>query len=246
MISQRFSIMRQYEIKCKAFLPENEIKNIIIGVHGYAGDKESSMLKKLANSVCQRNTALICFDFPAHGKSPANEDMLTVENCKADLCAVMEYAKTNYPDAIKSVFATSYGGFITLLCADKLNAYKFVLRAPAVTMPEVLLKNVLQTTKEEFKKLNVIESGFERKIKLPYSFYEELTAQENLFTKKFDLPIQIIHGDCDNIVPYSDILAFTSSQKDISLQVIKGADHRFKNAGELEKIIELTQEFIGI
>ena len=39
---------------------------------------------------------------------------------------------------------------------------------------------------------------------------------------------------------------FASAQKDICLKVIKGADHRFKNAGELEKIIELTQEFIGI
>lgn len=49
----------------------------MIGVHGFAGDKESSMLEKLADSFCLHNSAVITFDFPAHGSSYVGEEMLT-------------------------------------------------------------------------------------------------------------------------------------------------------------------------
>jgi predicted alpha/beta-fold hydrolase len=54
-----FSLKNKYEIKYKLFLPEDAVKNVIIGVHGFAGDKESSMLEKLANALSEKNTALL-------------------------------------------------------------------------------------------------------------------------------------------------------------------------------------------
>ena len=152
MNTRNFTIKREYEICCKLFFPEEgNIRHIIIGVHGFAGDKNSSMLKKLAEDVCRKGAALLCFDFPAHGESPVGEEMLTVENCKSDLCSVVEYVIRNYPDAEKTIFATSFGGFVTLLCAEQLANFHLVLRAPAVTMPKVLLDNVLQISAEDFE-----------------------------------------------------------------------------------------------
>ena len=87
-----FSIQRAYEIKCKLFIPETqEINNIIVGVHGFAGDKESSVLDQLASACSENGTALISFDFPSHGESPVQEDMLTVENCKNDFLDVFNF-----------------------------------------------------------------------------------------------------------------------------------------------------------
>lgn len=244
---QCFSIKREYEISCKLFTPDTQtVNNVIIGVHGFAGDKDSSMLKKLAMDICQKNAALICFDFPAHGDSCVGEEMLTIENCKNDLLAVIDYVVCKYPDTKKSIFATSFGGFITLLSADKLTNFTLVLRAPAVTMQKLLLDNVLKISAEDFKRENVVECGFERPIKLPYSFYEELLQQENLFNKQFILPILIIHGNRDDIVLLDDVAAFVKLQKNTRLEIIQGADHRFKNTGELEKIVDLTTRFIGI
>ncbi len=245
MKTECFSIKSQYEISCKLFVPNDKnITNVIIGVHGFAGDKESSMLEKLAVTVCAHNTALICFDFPAHGSSPVGEDMLTVRNCKNDLLAVAEYVTNKYPNAKASIFATSFGGYISLLCADKLSKIPFVLRAPAVTMPKVLLENVLKISAKNFKTQEFAVCGFERPIKLPYSFYEELLQQENVFDKHILSPVLIIHGDNDDIVPLADIEDFTASQSNVSLHVINGADHRFKNEGETEKIVELTTAFL--
>ena len=46
-----------------------------------------------------------------------------------------------------------------------------VFRTPAVTMPKILLKNVLKISEKDFEKVGHVECGFERRIKLSYSFY---------------------------------------------------------------------------
>lgn len=240
-----FSIKSQYDIRCKLYTPDDEhISHVIIGVHGFAGDKESSMLEKLATALSLHSKALICFDFPAHGDSPVGEEMLTVKNCKRDLCAVVEYVSNRYPNANKSLFATSFGGYISLLCADKLAKMPFILRAPAATMPKVLLENVLNVSPEEFKRREVINCGFERPIQLPYSFYEDVSSQETVGNKQITSPILIIHGDRDDIVPLSDIEVFAASQNNVTLQILHGADHRFKNVGEMKTIIDLVKTFV--
>ena len=242
-----FSLKDRYEIKCKLFLPEDgHVEHVVIGVHGFAGDQESSMLKKLATAICLRSSALLTFDFPAHGSSPVGEEMLTVRHCKEDLRTVLEYAAKEYPNAKKSIFATSFGGYITLLCADQLAGIPLVLRAPAVTMPKVLLENVLKISAAEFQKAGFIKCGFERPIQLPYSFYADLLAQNGIGSNQISSPILVIHGDRDDVVPLADVEAFAASQSNVALKIIPGADHRFKNKGELETIVDLATTFLNI
>lgn len=242
-----FSIKSDYEIKCKFFSPKNrDIKSVIIGAHGFAGDKESSVLEQLAFACSENGTALICFDFPAHGSSPVSEEMLTIENCKNDLYKVLEYVICKYPDANVSIFATSFGGYITLLCADRLSDFPMVFRAPAVTMPKLLLENVLKISIEDFEKNGFVDCGFERPLRLPCFFYEDLIRQEDVMKKEIKQPNLILQGNCDDIVPLSDIISFCKRQENTQLVIIDGAGHRFKNPGEIEKIICHTKNFLNM
>ena len=243
----KFFIQREYKIICKIFRPEKaNIKSVVIGVHGFAGDKESSMLNRLAETIVESGSILICFDFPSHGESPVNESELTVENCKKDLLAVAKYVNTKYPNTQKSIFATSFGGYISLLCYDMLSDFKFVLRAPAITMPSLLLNNVLKISADAFKTQGFVDCGFERKIRLPYSFYTELQEQEDLLNKDYQRPIHIFYGDMDDIVPPEIILAFSNKHKSTEVFLIKGADHRFKNPGEIDTIVSTTKKILAL
>ena len=240
----RFAIFHTYEVKCKLFLPGNGvIKRIILGVHGFAGDKESSMLSRLAESATLEETALVCFDFPAHGESAHTEDLLTIANCVQDLLCVAEWTRDQYPDAERYIFATSFGGYISLLCTNELSDFSFVLRAPAVTMPKCLLNSVLKVTREEFERGGVLQCGFERKINLPFAFYEEM-LQYDPIKKDYQQQMLIIHGDSDDVVPYSDVVLFCQRHPQMKFITIKGADHRFKKPGEVERIIDETMWFI--
>ena len=204
------------------------------------------MLRKLALACVDSNTALLCFDFPCHGQSPVNEVELTIANCIDDLMAVINYVLQQYPIARKSIFATSFGGYITLLSPLRLSDFTLVLRAPAVTMPQILLNSILHTTADDFEAVQVMQCGFERQMNIHYSFYRDLSAQANLCDLPLTAPTLVIHGDCDNIVPLTDVLQFTNAQDSTSIQIIAGADHRFKRKGEMEQIIAYTKEFLNI
>ena len=244
MTEKSFDIRREYPIKCKVFFPSHEsVSKVVLGVHGFAGDKESSMLFELAKGIESFEGALVCFDFPAHGESCADESKLTVENCINDLLSVAKWIDDNYPSAEKYIFATSFGGYISLLSSDGLANYKMILRAPAVTMPKVLLESVLKLTPEDFESKGSVACGFERKIQLPYSFYRNLT-QYDPFAKDYFNDTLVIHGDKDDIVPLKDVKNFVRNRENIELFVIKNADHRFKNEGEVEQIVSETIKFM--
>lgn len=239
-----FDILDRYIIKCKAYLPSSgNVTAVILGVHGFAGDKESSMLSELAKAMEAKGGALICFDLPAHGESPQCEKDLTVGNCISDLLAAAGWVENTYPTAEKFVFATSFGGYISLLSVHRLNGYRMVLRAPAVTMPKVLLESVLKVTSEQFKSMGAVECGFERRIMLPYSFYEDL-IRYNPYDMTCETSMLVIHGSKDDIVPIEDVIEFCGNRKNIELVVIENADHRFKKSGEIERIVCETTRFI--
>ncbi len=243
MTVKRFCLQRNYGIMCKLFLPENEIKRVVLGVHGFAGDKDSSMLEMLAEGLT--DTALIAFDFACHGESHAGEDMLTVKNCKQDMLTVADYIRSNFPTAERYVFATSFGGFISLQNYGALKDFKFILCAPAIKMPQILLENVLKISEKQFADCGTVECGFERKIQLPYIFYSELLGEKDLFLNEYSEPILIIHGDRDDIVPISMITEFAQKHRAVQLEIINGADHRFKNKGEAEAVIAFAKAFIN-
>jgi alpha/beta superfamily hydrolase len=57
--------------------------------------------------------------------------------------------------------------------------------------------------------------------------------------------VHIFHGDRDDIVPLDVILNFVNIYQNANLIIIKGADHRFKNEGEIERIIYGTKQIIS-
>ena len=240
---QRFAVKRAYNISVKEFVPQGSVERVIIGVHGFCGDKESNIFDRLADGL--ENTAVIAFDLPCHGESEVGEDFLTVENCVRDLVFMASFARERYDGAKLSVFGTSFGGFVALLGADMLGDCRLVLRAPGVSMPDIILSTVLKIDKEVFKAQGTVLCGFERKVNLPYSFYEELVALPEMKSKSFTAPILIFQGDEDRIVPMDDVTEFVKEHQGIRLEIIRGAGHRFERENEKRRIVSITKEFLS-
>ena len=228
-----------------------EISNperVVIAVHGFAGDKESSVIKALGERISENNGCVVCFDFPAHGESKTLDSDLTVKNCISSLCAVARFVKNRFTYAKNyGVFATSFGGYISILSYFRLREIlgdvKYVLRAPAVCMAETLINKIVCLSEVEFEEKGNIICGFERKIEVSFDLYKEL-KDNDVFQKEFSEDFIVIHGDRDNIVLPEHIKRFTERFPGGKLFVIEGADHRFKNDGELEKIIEISEDFL--
>ena len=166
-----------YNISVRTYVPTGNIKEIIIAVHGFGGDKDSSAIRLLAEKMVKENFLVICFDFPSHGDSEVEADKLTIDNCMNDIETIEQYIKVEFGRDIKiNIFATSFGAYITLLkiIKKKTRYNKIVLRASAIKMDEILKNTLLREPFEDFKRTRVTKLGFRRIMNIPYDFYEEL------------------------------------------------------------------------
>lgn len=228
------------EICCKAFLPDAEPDLVVLGVHGFAGDKESSVLTRLGKELCRNRGALVCFDFPAHGESAAPDSQLRVENCRADLLKVASFIRTQFPGRRYGIFATSFGGYTALLCADQLRDFRMVLRAPAVTMASTFTDVIIPCTKEEFLARGGARCGFDRKMFVSADFYRDLLENPPVIP---DVPLLILHGDRDDVVPFEAVKKIAETCENVELIPFPGADHRFKGEGESLRIAALATAY---
>ena len=234
----------KYNIECKVWMP-SKVERMIFAIHGFAGDNESSAIASLAEKMLDDNTMTVALDLPGHGKSEVDGDYLTLDNCFNDILTVENYYKEKYPEASIDYFATSFGAYLLLLLISKKKCLynRIVLRCPAIAMDKIFDNAILNDSLEKKKKKGYTIVGYERELKVNYSFYKELIDNQI-----FDIyqtnknKILIIHGDQDDTAPITDSIAFMKKYN-TKMEIIKGADHRFKKEGELDKVVELARNF---
>ncbi len=236
---------KNYNIYIKEYIPE-KMDEIFIACHGFGGDKDSSAIQKLAQNMSKKNIGVISFDFPAHGESEVDGEFLTLENCINDINAIENYIKNKYNPPKINIFATSFGAYITLLKLIKENSKynRIILRAPAIKMDEIFKNYLLNENLSDFMERGYSIMGFERPMKIYTKYLLELENNKiiDLYNKNYDM--LIIQGDKDNVAPIKDTYEFVNKNKNISLKVLEGADHRMKKDGEIDKVMEWVEEYI--
>lgn len=230
---------------CKFFYPKKTVNRVIVAVHGFAGDKESSAIKAMADAV-EKNTLVVSFDLPCHGEE--KDGVLKLEECLQYVKSVIEGVKQEYDGVPLSIFATSFGAFLTLNYL-KSSPYEFehiILRSPAIFMDETLVNNILPLHHI------LLETMLEHKVNLSHEkgifvgidFLNDL-KNNSLVDCRLEEHIDIIQGDADDIVDFKKNEAFYKTNfRDYALYYIKGADHRFKKSGELDAIVEIVKRIM--
>lgn len=234
------------QIPCRIYEPGfGQIDQVIIGLHGFGGSKDSSVLSAVAEEMFFYRTATITFDFPGHGESAASARELTLENCRGCLMAVADYARELFPGARSfGIFASSFGAYVALLTMDDLNGklgrVKVVLRAPAVRMNKSFL-TIARLSEEQLLKKGRVVCGYDRKMEIPYSFYEELV--KNNAVADYDMPMMILQGELDDVVLGEDVEFFHLLNGKSCLVTLPGAGHRFDHDGEMDMIVDLSRDW---
>lgn len=224
-------------------------KYIILAVHGFLGDKNSSCIKAVEKLASSLNIGLVKFDLPAHGESNAKDTDLTVRNCLSDIDRVVGYIKDKYKNTKIIAFATSFGGYLTLLYNYyNKNIFDYmILRSPAINMYNVLMENIVtEKMKEDLLNKGYFDCGFDRKNKIYKNFIMDLDSNNinDLYLNEKMNNTLIIHGTLDDIVPVSDSINFSNLHK-CDIKFVDGADHRYKKDGELDKVLKITKDFIN-
>ena len=232
-----------YDISCLEW-PCAEARAVLLCLHGFAGDKSSSVIRALAEALAGRSLRVFAFDWPGHGGSPADGAFLTVENCLSDLDTVIRYLQAGSPTI--DLFATSFGGYLGVhyLLRHPGVFSKVVLRSPALHMPDTYRSLLSGEERRVLEHGGTVDKGFERPLRLGRSFGEDLCRhripEEGLPAMP---PGLILQGDLDDVVDPRDSAAF-AEKYGLHLHVVKGADHRYKKPGNLEEILSAAVPFL--
>lgn len=235
-------------LDAKIYLPTKNIKEVVIGVHGFSGDKESSVLLTLSKELIKKDVALLTFDLPCHGKND-NSKPLNLDACINSIGEAIKYTKTVFSKLPISIFATSFGGYLSLAYlskhSEKIN--KLILRAPAIYMSKVLEENILPFNGFSADKIeNPITLGYEQSLYIDKFFINDLRKLNLERISPVNNFIYILQGKKDDIVNPNDNENFFNSfyKTNHEFFYFENADHRFKHPGELEKIIEITLDVL--
>ena len=237
---------RGYHIPTLSWIKDSD-REILLCVRGFGGGAYSTVVELIAREMRSMSVGTFSFTWPAHGDSDASGDMLTVENCLSDMEDVMTHLKALYPDKIFSCFATSFGGYMTVIYHQKhpQDFRKIILRSPAVKMAEVLLDFMNERQRDTFFAGEKLDFGFgDHSLILGKAYYESL-----LKYPVYDMIVSrperfaIIQGDADEIVSPDDVRAF-ADKNGILLHCVPGADHQYTNPGGLQAVLAATAEIM--
>ena len=235
-------------IPCTLSEPDfGKIQRAVLSVHGFAGSSTDSIQEAIVEEMTIFSSAVLRFDFPAHGTNPHCGNDFTLENCVSTLYGAAQYAKTRYPYLEDlCIFATGFGAYVTLIALQELlelpGKLKLVVQTPSVLMHETLL-TMLQLTPESFQEKKKITLPISRPLEVPYSFYQEL--QNHIAMASYPIPFLILHGEADDYIKTSDIQNFHRINELSKLVIIPGASHRFMEDGAWDMVLDLTRDWFS-
>ncbi|MBQ4542395.1 MAG: alpha/beta fold hydrolase [Clostridia bacterium] len=234
------------DVQIKIFNAKQQTNEVLIAIHGLAGDADSSAITAVAEQLINNNVTVVAFDLHCHGKD--NNKLLQLDKCLNYISTINNFVKENYSNKPISYFATSFGAFLLLNYLNKTNQQvkNVVLRAPAIFINDVLVKILhLHNSSLQQLKNKQVNISHNKEIYINFDFYEDL-HKKNLskYNKKYFL--HIIQGKKDDLVDYKQNENFFQEKCDKlhKLYYFENADHRFKKPGELEQIVDILKSII--
>ncbi len=234
-----------YNIPVRHTLTGTE-RTVVLISHGFGSSKESPTVQMLAAALPPLGLGTLAFDFPAHGDSPVDGDMLSVGHCLDDLSAAEARARALCPGAEIVYFASSFGAYLNLIyLATRPHAGdKAFLRSAAVEMP-LLFR---QRTPEEQAPLaargyEMLDLGYARPIKVTQAFVDDLDAHDVFRLYRAGAArVAMVHGDRDETAPVEAAVRF-ADRFGAALTIIPGGDHRLSIPGAPERVLALAAAF---
>ena len=222
--------------------------------HGFTGHKSEThrFFIHVARALCNAGYVVLRFDFRGSGDSDGEFEDMTVPKEVSDASRAVDFLSDLTmvnPEKI-GVIGLSMGGRVAAILASKDKRIRFVVLYSAA-LSSLKEKFLGQLEKEDLKKLEKgeavhIGNGWY----LKKDFFETVDSPVPLeVLDKIKVPVLIIHGDSDSVVPIDDAQKGYEILKDLNnkneLYIIKGGDHTFTKKEHTQEVIEKTLNWLS-
>jgi uncharacterized protein len=213
-----------------ANLPGKVPAPVIICSHGLLSAKESPKFVAIGETMSEAGFCALRFDFSGCGHSPPRRTMSLVDARMCDLKAAMRFAlKQPWSDGTIGLLGSSLGGFLSLLAA---NESPELIRATVCWAAPFDISGIHPDT-EHFEELRTI---------FPDGF--SLGSPTNLDALGDAGRALLIHGQLDNVVPWTDSVRIYERLNDPKkLLLMRAADHRISDDAWRKRAIQASVEW---
>ncbi len=244
MIQQRIAGKNGYDIPCLWEIKGKEEKICIVS-HGFGSSKESPTAQMLLKELPKQGIGVVAFDFPAHGESPVDGEMLRIETCMQDLAAVEQQVLTMMPEVKIVYFSSSFGAYINLLYLSegRGTGLQSFCRSAAVNMPDLFLHPTEEAREQWEKQGYVLFGNSTRPIQITEAFLNDLECHD-LFQcyQPGKVQLYMIHGAEDETIPVEQAKRF-ALKFDVPLTIVPGGDHSLSIPSAPQKVLQLATTF---
>ena len=146
------------------------------------------------------------------------------------------------------LYGSSFGGMACFLAASKIKDLKaMALKSPVSDYSGSLFSRMNKSELETWRSKGYHKyrdgNGCEKRIN--YSFYQDaVSINIDRILPDIKVPVLIVHGDQDEIVPVDQSRKTASLLTDARLEVLVGADHIYSQPKHFDRMIELISDFI--
>ncbi|MEK7652311.1 MAG: alpha/beta fold hydrolase [Patescibacteria group bacterium] len=221
---------------------------IAILCHGHSSGKNNKTWQTLEPILLENNISVFRFDFYGNGESDGKfEESNLTETTDDILCAIDYVKRLNFKRIVLA--GSSFGGLSSIMAASKSkDLYALVLKSPVSDYFEVDLKILGETGIKEWKEKGVRAYTFgdlNRGLILNYSFMEDYLKYDAYdAAEKIQVPTLIVHGNEDQIVPFSQSQKLLRHLKDGELIAVSGADHSYTDQKKFDEMIKYIADYI--
>ncbi|MCJ7508161.1 MAG: alpha/beta hydrolase [candidate division Zixibacteria bacterium] len=222
---------------CGIFLIPKVIKGYVLLAHGINVDKNEweDFFVDFAQELFKKGYASFRFDFRGHGESGGSQREMTIEGETLDIAASIEQISARW-NGNTSIVGMSFaaGPSIIYSTKEKPKINCIVLLCPVLDYVSTFLKPTVPWGKESFNKRgfeDLDKKGFlllDGEFQLGAKIIEEFKVIKPYeLLKDIDLPVLVIHGNKDSMVPFKLAKKYGKPNKQSEFVAIKNADHGF-------------------
>ena len=222
---------------------------IIILLHGFSSNKNSSSNKCLTKELNKKNIATFRFDFYGLGESEGDFGDTTITEAVDETKQAIEFLKEKNYTKI-GIIGSSFGGITGFLTtAQTPDLFVLAVKCPVSHSLGALLANKNEKTIKEWEEKGFIPYNTNKNgvVPLKYTLYED-SKQNNAqnIAHNIKVPTLIVHGDADTIVPIEHSKKTAELIPNCKLEIIQEAGHRFEKKEHWDKMITLLVDFVDM
>ncbi len=212
-----------------------------ITCHGMLSTKDGTKHRLLARELEARGVPLLRFDFAGRGESEGSLLELSYSHQVEDLEAALDYLVASGVERV-GLFGSSMGGTVALLTAARSERVVAIATLAAVAHPSAIFERYpAELARWRTRGTLETEAG-----EVGLEYLDDARRHDVIAsTAALLAPLLVIHGERDELVPSSDAHDIAAAARNVSLEIVLGADHRFSDAQLLRPAMRRVAAFLA-